>query len=62
MIWLIKLRRMSWAGCVAYMEEKRNAHRIFVRKPEEEEPIGRPRLRWNCNINLLAPELFFFKF
>jgi hypothetical protein len=29
------------------MEEKGNAYRIFVRKPEEEEPIGRLWLRRN---------------
>jgi hypothetical protein len=34
------------------MEEKRNAYRIFVRKPEEEVPIGRPRLRRNCCIKM----------
>jgi hypothetical protein len=52
MIWVIKLRRMSWAGCLACMGEKRNAYRIFVGKPEEEEPIGRPRLRRNCNMKM----------
>jgi len=34
------------------MEEKRNTYRIFVRKPEEEQPIGRPRLRGNCNVKI----------
>jgi hypothetical protein len=34
------------------MEEKRNAYRNFVGKPEEEVPIGRPRLRGNCNIKM----------
>jgi hypothetical protein len=27
-------------------EEKRNAYRILVRKPEERRPLGRPRRRW----------------
>jgi len=34
------------------MEENRNACRMFVRKPEEEVPIGRPRLRRNYNIKM----------
>jgi hypothetical protein len=28
------------------MEEKRNAYRILVRKPEGKRPLGRPRCRW----------------
>jgi hypothetical protein len=31
-------------------EEKRNAHRILVGKPEEKRPLGRPRRRWVDNI------------
>jgi hypothetical protein len=39
----IKSRRMKCAGHVARMEEKRNAHRIFVENPEGKKPLGRPR-------------------
>jgi hypothetical protein len=28
------------------MEEKRNAFRILVGKPEGKRPLGRPRRRW----------------
>jgi hypothetical protein len=28
------------------MEEKRNAYRILVGKPERKRPLGRPRCRW----------------
>jgi hypothetical protein len=34
---LIKSRRMKWAGHVAQMEEKGNAYRILVEKPEDQE-------------------------
>jgi hypothetical protein len=36
------------------MEEKRNAYRLLVGKPEGKGPLGRPRLRWVANnkINL----------
>jgi hypothetical protein len=37
---MIKSKRMRWAGHVARMGEKRNAHRILVGK----RPLGRPRL------------------
>jgi hypothetical protein len=31
---MIKSRRMRWAGHVARIEERRNAYRILVGKPE----------------------------
>jgi hypothetical protein len=49
---LIKSRRMAWAGHVARMEEKRNAYRILVGKPEGKRPLGRPRHRWEDNIGM----------
>jgi hypothetical protein len=41
-----KSRRMRWAGHVARMGEKRNAHRLLVGKPEGKRPLGRPKSRW----------------
>jgi hypothetical protein len=32
------------------MEEKRNAYRLLVRKPEGRRSLGRPRRRWVDNI------------
>jgi hypothetical protein len=32
---MIKSRRMRWAWHVARIQEKRNAYRILVKKPEE---------------------------
>jgi hypothetical protein len=49
---IIKSRRMRWACHVARMEEKRNAYRLLVGKPEEKRPLGRPRRRWVDNIRL----------
>jgi hypothetical protein len=34
------------------MGEKRNAYRLFVGKPEEKRPLGRPRRRWVDNIRM----------
>jgi hypothetical protein len=48
----IMKRRMIWAGHVARMEEKRNAYRLLVRKPEGNRSLGRPRCRWVDNIKM----------
>jgi hypothetical protein len=45
-IGIIKSRRMRWAGHVARLEERRNAYRLLVGKPEGKRPLGRPRRRW----------------
>jgi hypothetical protein len=50
---MIKSRRMRWAGHVARIgEEKKNAYRILVGKPEGKRPLGGPRRRWVKNINM----------
>jgi hypothetical protein len=49
---ILKSRRMRWAGHVARMGERRNAHRLLVRMPEGRRPLGRPRRRWVGNIRV----------
>jgi hypothetical protein len=49
---MIKSRRMTWTGHVAWMDEKRNAYRILVGKPEGKRPIRRSRRRWEDNIKM----------
>jgi hypothetical protein len=51
-IWVIKLRRMRWAVHVACMGERRGACRVLVEKHEGRRPFGRPRLRWEDNIEM----------
>jgi hypothetical protein len=51
-IWVIKSRRLRWAGHVARMEERRGAYRALVGKPEGRIPLGRPRRRWEDNIKM----------
>jgi hypothetical protein len=43
---------MRWAGHVAGIGEKSNAHRLLVGKPEGKRPTGRPRRRWVDNIKM----------
>ena len=54
---VIKSRRMSWAGHVARMGEKRGVYRVLVGKPEGKRPLGRPRLRWEDNIKIDLQEV-----
>jgi hypothetical protein len=49
---VIKARRMRWAGNVARMGEVRGAYNILVGRPEERRPLGRPRRRWEDNIEI----------
>jgi hypothetical protein len=42
---IIKLRKMCYAGHVARMDEKKNACRALVGKPETKRSPGRPRYR-----------------
>jgi hypothetical protein len=54
---MIKSRRMTWAGHVARMGEKRNACRILVGNPEGMRSLGRPRRRWVDNIKMDLREI-----
>jgi hypothetical protein len=49
---MIKSRRMRWIKYVVRMEEKMNAYRILVGKPERKRPLGRPRRKWVDNIKM----------
>jgi len=56
-VWVIKSRRMRWAGHVAHMGERRGIYRILVGKPEGNRPLGRPRPRWEDNIKMDLQEV-----
>jgi len=56
-VWVIKSRRMRWAGHVARMGEERGAYRFLVGKPEGKRPLGRPRRRWVDNIRMDLQEV-----
>jgi hypothetical protein len=49
---VIKSRRVRWAGHVARMGEGCGVYRVLVGRPEGKRPMGRPRRRWEDNINL----------
>ena len=56
-VWVVKSRRMTWAGHVARMGEGRGVHRVLVGKPEGKRPLGRPRRRWEDNIKMDLQEV-----
>jgi hypothetical protein len=51
-VWMIKWRRMRWAGHVARMGEERGVYSELMRKKEGKRPLGRPRRRWVDNIRM----------
>ena len=51
-VWLIKLRKMRWAGHLARMGERKGVYRVLVEKPDGKRPLGRPRRRWEDNIKM----------
>ena len=56
-VWVIKLRRMRWAGHVAHMGEERGVYRVLVGNLEGRRPLGRPRRRWVDNIRMDLQEV-----
>ena len=52
-VWVIKSRRIRWAGHVAHMGEEKGAYRVLVGKPEGK----RPRRRWVNNIRMNLQEV-----
>jgi uncharacterized protein YuzE len=39
------------------MGEERGVHRVLVGKPEGKRPLGRPKLRWEDNIEIDVQEV-----
>jgi hypothetical protein len=57
MIRMIMSRRTRWGNRVARMEEKKNAYRILVGKPEGKRPLGWSRHSWDDNIKMDLREI-----
>jgi hypothetical protein len=51
-VWMIKSRRMRWAGHLVFMGERRGVYGVLVGKPEGKRPLGRPKRRWKGNIKM----------
>ena len=54
----IKPRKMSWTGHVVCMRERGGAsYRVLLEKPEGKRPLGKPRCRWEDNIQMYHQEV-----
>ncbi len=56
-VWVIKSRRLRWAGHVSRMKEGRGVHKVLVGKPEGKIPLWRPRCRWEDSIKMDLEEV-----
>jgi hypothetical protein len=56
-LFVIKSRRMIWAGRVASMGEGRGVHKVLVGKPDGKIPLGRQRRKWEDNIKMDLQEV-----
>jgi hypothetical protein len=56
-VWVIKSRRIRWAGHVVHMGEGRGVYRVLVGKPEGKRTMGRHRHRWEGNIKMDLQEV-----
>jgi len=54
---VIKSRRMRWAGNMTRMGEGRGVYGVLVGIPEGKRPLGRPRRRWEDNIEMDLQEV-----
>jgi hypothetical protein len=54
---VIKSRRKRWVGHVARMKEGRGVYRVLVGRSQGKRPLGRPRHRWENNINMDLSEI-----
>jgi hypothetical protein len=43
---------MRWAGLTARTGERRGLYSVVVGKPDGKRPLGRPRPRWEDNIEM----------
>jgi hypothetical protein len=39
------------------MGERKSVYRVFVWRPESQRPLGRPRRRWENNVNMDLREI-----
>jgi hypothetical protein len=49
---VIETRRMRWAAHMVHVRERRDAYKVLMRRPEGKRPLGRPRRRWESNIEM----------
>ena len=56
-VWVIKWRRIRWAGHIAHMGESRGLYTILVGRSEGKRTPRRPRHRWENNVKMDLQEM-----
>ena len=56
-VWVIKSKRMRWAGHVTHKGKRRRVHRVLMGKPEGKGPLGKLRRRWEGNTKMDVQEV-----
>jgi hypothetical protein len=54
---VIKSKIIRWAGHVARIWERRGSYKVLMGKPEIKRPLGRPRRKWDVNIEIDLTEV-----
>ena len=54
---VVKSRRMSWAGHVGSMRERRGVYMVMMGKPDKKSPLARSRRRLEDNIKMELQEV-----
>jgi hypothetical protein len=49
---VIKSKRLRWAVHIACLGVRKGAYKVLVGKPEGRRPLGRPRHKWEDNIEM----------
>ena len=47
-----QIEKNEMGGACSTYGERRGVYRVLVGKPEGKRPLGRPRRRWDDNINM----------
>ena len=56
--WVIRFGRLRWTGHVVRMEEGESAFKILIARPTGKKPLGKPRRRWEDNIEMDLKEIY----
>ena len=56
-LWVIKSRKLRWAGHVARMEEDRNVFKSLTGTPTGNRPLGSLRHRWDYSNKMNLKEI-----
>ena len=52
-----QIEKNGWAGHVVRIGNRRRVYAVSVGKPEGKRPLGRPKRRWEDNINMDLQEV-----